>query len=983
MPAHRRPGPSCFRRAVFIATAVGLATAGPAQTVVPPTPEEEARKKTAALPPKPVRDDSVTTLSPFEVNTDRDVGYTASNSLAGGRLNTDLRDTAAAISVFTKEFLDDIGVMTVNQALEFGLNTASEVEQTGNLSVENNFSYRIRGITGAQRSRNLFRTGLNLDTYNTERLDFSRGPNAILFGEGSPAGLINTSTKVARFGQNFVRLQARAGSFAERRVSLDVNRHLGSKLALRVNGLWQEANGYREFEFNNKKAATIAGTWRPWRKTTVKVDYEKAKYDENRARPWTPVDRYSSWVAAGRPASGTPTTWGDALPAGTSNGISSGTVLYFPEGVLAGRTLWTAGNQQLRVSGGPATVPGINTSVNILDFNLVPRTANVAGAGARSDSHFQVGGASVEQQIGDDLFLELATNGEYEQKLWANPIGFADLGYRVDANAYLPTFNASGTQTGIVANPYFGKPIAFGTRTERHVKYHRQQYRATASYNLHFSKILGDSNRLTWLLGRHRLAAMFSNEDYARDTRDRREVNISPNRVQADQVSTQNNIVRVSYLDFFSPSSRERGHRDPLQDPITPQPLSNNPGRAVVAGYVNNNWVWQKTELETKMFAMQNFLLSDRIVTTFGWRKDELRVYSSTLIRGADNTVTGFVRGGGPDRIVPGDTFTRGIVGHVLPWASLYYNQSDNFTSQDAAQLFGINGRAPIVGNRTGVGKDAGAKFRFFGDKLHATLGWYRTADTNQVSFINGIFTTYVEGIWDALGQSIDMEGRDTRSLMSEGYEFELTANPTRRLRFSLSAKRAETTVDRVLPTVAAYVNANRAEWARSASAPVATTRFPGTRPTVGEVVAQLDQQLGIERAQEGRAPFQDREVTGSFFGTYRFDSGRLAGLMFGGGAQYRGPALVAYRTATDNKAVYTDAYAQASAMLAYSMKLSQKVDFRVQLNVDNLFDFQDPQPVQGGQPVGATTLPLIDGVAYTVTLPIPRRFALTFSLGF
>jgi outer membrane receptor for ferric coprogen and ferric-rhodotorulic acid len=61
------------------------------------------------------------TLTPFEVNTDRDVGYTASNSLAAGRLNTDLRDTAVAISVFTKDFLEDIGVLTVNEALEYGL----------------------------------------------------------------------------------------------------------------------------------------------------------------------------------------------------------------------------------------------------------------------------------------------------------------------------------------------------------------------------------------------------------------------------------------------------------------------------------------------------------------------------------------------------------------------------------------------------------------------------------------------------------------------------------------------------------------------------------------------------------------------------------------------------------------------------------------------------------------------------------------------
>ncbi len=923
------------------------------------------------------------TLSPFEVNTDRDAGYVASASLAGGRLNSDLRDTAAAISVFTKDFLDDIGVTNVNQALEYGLNVAAEVEPTGNLSVENNFSFRIRGITGAQRSRNLFRTQLNLDSYNTERLDFSRGPNAILFGEGSPAGLINTQTKVARFGQNFARTQLRAGSFGERRATLDVNRKLTSNLSARLNLLYQDSQGYREFEFNDKQAGHLALAYRPFKKTTIKAEFEKADYSENRARPWTPVDRYSAWVTAGRPSAGTPTTWGEPLPAGTSNGISSGTVLFFSQGPLAGRTLWTAGNTQLRVSGGPAAVPGINTSSNILDESLVPRNANIAGGGARSDSNFKVGSASIEQQIGEDLFVEIAANAEYEQRLWANPIGFADLGYRVDANRYLPQFDSAGAFTGTILNPNYGRPIAFGNRSERHMRFFREQYRATASYNLDFSKILRDQSRLTTLLGRHRLALMASDESFQRDIRDRREVNVSPLRVNADQLNTANNIVRISYIDFFSTDPQDRGARDPLRDPIGSQNLANNLGRTVTPGYVNNNWAWQQTKLETRMFAMQNFFLSDRLVTTFGWRKDDLRVYSSDLVRAADNTVSGFVRRGGPDRKVPGDTFTRGVVGHVTRWASLYYNESDNFTSQDAAQLYGINGRSPIVGNRSGTGKDAGVKFRLFEDKVHATLGWYKTADENQVSFINGVFTTYVEGIWSALGQTIDMEGRDTRSIASEGYEFEVTANPTRRLRFSVNLKQAETTVDKLLPTVAAYVAANKAEWLRNPGAATDPVRFSGVRPTVGEAVAQLEQQLLLEKAPEGRAPFQDREMTGSFFGTYRFDSGAFNGLTLGGGAQYRGPALITYRVATDGKPVYTDAYTQANAMLAYGLKLSRKVDWRIQFNVDNLFDFQDPQPVQGGQPIGPTVLPLRDGVAYTISLPIPRRYSVTMSFGF
>ena len=37
-----------------------------------------------------------------------------------------------------------------------------------------------------------------------------------------------------------------------------MNRALGSTLALRLNGVWQDAEGYREFEFTKKKGVTTA-----------------------------------------------------------------------------------------------------------------------------------------------------------------------------------------------------------------------------------------------------------------------------------------------------------------------------------------------------------------------------------------------------------------------------------------------------------------------------------------------------------------------------------------------------------------------------------------------------------------------------------------------------------------------------------------------------------------------------------------------------
>src|SRR5215212_4720124 len=50
------------------------------------------------------------TLTPFQVTTDKDVGYAAGNTLSGGRVDTPLAITPGSISVMTKEFMEDFGV---------------------------------------------------------------------------------------------------------------------------------------------------------------------------------------------------------------------------------------------------------------------------------------------------------------------------------------------------------------------------------------------------------------------------------------------------------------------------------------------------------------------------------------------------------------------------------------------------------------------------------------------------------------------------------------------------------------------------------------------------------------------------------------------------------------------------------------------------------------------------------------------------------
>ena len=151
-------------------------------------------------------------MSPFTVETSAEQGgYRADSTLAGTRVRTDLKDLASSLTVVTAQFLRDTGA-TNNQTLlvyapntEIGgiygnyggvggtfVNGASEPDL-----VRPNSNNRIRGLDSADNTRDYFLTDIPWDSFNVDRVDLQRGPNSILFGIGSPAGIINTSVNMA------------------------------------------------------------------------------------------------------------------------------------------------------------------------------------------------------------------------------------------------------------------------------------------------------------------------------------------------------------------------------------------------------------------------------------------------------------------------------------------------------------------------------------------------------------------------------------------------------------------------------------------------------------------------------------------------------------------------------------------------------------------------------------------------------------------
>lgn len=253
-------------------------------------------------------------LSPFEVTSEGSIGYQARDTLAGSRLRTDLRDVANAVQVINQEFLQDTGANDAEDLLVYTTNTevgglsgnfsgvgdgADPNDRDARTEPQNNT--RVRGLDSADNTRNFFLTEVPWDGYNVERVDIQRGANAVLFGIGSPAGIINTDLIKARF-YNSGEIEARIGSYGTYRGSFDINREIiDDELAIRVAGMHEDASYRQEEAFEEDQRLFLTARWDPeflrtdWGETSFTFTGETGRIRANRPRILPPGDRITPW----------------------------------------------------------------------------------------------------------------------------------------------------------------------------------------------------------------------------------------------------------------------------------------------------------------------------------------------------------------------------------------------------------------------------------------------------------------------------------------------------------------------------------------------------------------------------------------------------------------------------------------------------------------------------------------------------------------
>lgn len=283
-----------------------------AQTTDPAAAPSAPATEPAAPTAAPDEEEEIITLSVFEVAAEEDTGYQATETLAGTRIRTNLRDVGSAISVVTPEFMTDVAATDNTSLLQYvtnaevsgtastytGLQNGPTLNEVDRLLAPNTVN-RVRGLSEAENTRDYFVSDIPWDSYIVDRVDIQRGANSLLFGLGKPAGIINAQLASAMFKDDY-KVEARYGSYGSVRGSLSLNKEIiRDVLAIRVGALMDHENYQQKPAYEDDERVYVAARFDPKLfkneslHTSIRLKYENGDIEANRPRTVTPMDAVS------------------------------------------------------------------------------------------------------------------------------------------------------------------------------------------------------------------------------------------------------------------------------------------------------------------------------------------------------------------------------------------------------------------------------------------------------------------------------------------------------------------------------------------------------------------------------------------------------------------------------------------------------------------------------------------------------------------
>ena len=963
--------------------------------------------------------DETLVLSPFEVRS-ADRGYFAANTMAGTRLNSKIEDLASSITVVTKEQMSDFAMLDVNDVFLYeagtegtGTYTEFAFDRNGapmdNTQLDPNNANRIRGVGPANTAFGNFETSgrVPIDPINIDAVEISRGPNANIFGLGNAAGTVNVQPASANLGRHRSQLSVRADSFDGHRSSVDLNRVLKpGVLAVRGSAVYQHDGFDRKPSGTDTTRLNGMVKYQPFKTTTLTGSYSRYRMTGNRPNTTMPRDAVSAWRAAGS------ATWNPLTSRVTLNGVPSATTFgiatlppYLQNINGTGRT-----NSTFFVDGNGAVLhwgpTQATTTTNPADRNQAVFLVNTFPENVRAGQPLFAGPPSVESKdIYDWSRLNFAainrlhektatTNLRLEHIFLNTPrhlLAFEAAYFREDSARYrrdlIGTANTAGHSGTLYVdvnermsdgspNPNLLRPFIGLWRSSSYDNpLQRETYRTQLAYKLDLRE---EKGVLRWA-GMHQVSLYGEYKDVVQRRTSYRDALLSDHAWLAPSVARADpsTVVTINYFSYYvgdatgsnvdyAPAPFAGGAYDYRWGNALTGNIRNERARIGAAVATDGTAAGRNTRqvLKTHGAVVQSFFLRDRLVTTFGLRKD--RNYNT---RGIQPVLQ-------PDGITldprsyyawapegwaynEGPTATAGAVVKPLRWLHLHANVSDSFQPNAAA----VDLQLRPLPDPTGEGRDYGFTLLLFDGRLVARVNQYKT---KQINSRNGESTTlagrvratdfdtplrastpfmlvpkateWVTNAARARGQTLtpaQIEAEvsritrldpkflveltdplgETEDVVAKGTEVELHYNPSDFWTLKLNVTRQESINSRISPGLSNWIAERMPVWQSlidpELGRPWFTERYGNLASAAENLATNVTAPLGIALTSEGKSRPQVRKYRANLSTSYRLagltDQRLLKRFTVGGALRWEDKGAIGYYGVQQLPAVITE----------------------------------------------------------------------------
>lgn len=962
-------------------------------------------------------------LSPFVVLSETETGYQAKETLANMRIKTDLKDVGAAIDVLTEAFLDDVGVTNMFEALQYVANMEINAYPSDNDATNQtqyfSSSYKSRGINGSTVLLDFFSTGaVPIDRYNSDNLTLLRGANAILFGIGSPSGIVGSSTKRPLLSRNSYTLRFTTDAYGSMRTEFDVSQALlRNRLAVRLMAVIQDKHLYQKPSLNRRNAATLSVTYKPFSRTAITVIGEAGIWERLHEQNSIVWDAYTPWVLAGKPLAtakaGAPGAYSTAAGSGMQN-ISTGLLLTYIEGSNLPVMDWRNMARGARWSNAmPAAPAGVFNSGQILSTDrsqldsvtltpantIVKLNGNPWGGTNTNDLKYNRQSVFIEQNLARELDVELAWN-RFESDYLFQVFGMNNF-LSVDPNVFLPNG---------APNPYVGMPYietgTTGNSTRKTGTFRvNEDKRVTLSYRLNLDK-LKPLPRVPFLknfgLGDYRMAALYADAVFDSTLFASRPVNVLPLPGGPTTIPLNQQVYRLNRRYYLKPgeSSYNFDGTWTFDQPTLPGSPAANAGPVRIEER-NSDEAPRNTRQSTvsHVAALQGSWLPAAdghhyLTAMYGIRRDTRESNVQSFTRQANgeysvpiNTYDGIEEAGvwGQETSFSADTKSLNVTARPFGFLRIFYNFSDIF-SGGAGNFVDVFGRElrPSLGET----KDYGVKLEFWEGRIFLTAAKYETSIVDQTNDNTGNVRAPINDIYNTIQRSELVLDRpfSYRNDTTTGYEFGLTAAVTQNLRARATVGTQKTYVSANMNEIVDYFAVMKPIWEAGLGGQGRNTLLLNPSAgytTVGNAIDRAEQRLRDERAIIGTRPRGQRGINSSLNVNYSFPEGRLKGLRIGGGYRWASANVIGYaRDAAGNSNINRPyrgpEQVNTDLSLGYSCKiLRNRYTWDIQLNVYNVMDDDDPKPR------GAVDDGRGNPIYIRYYLPDPRGFQVTNTVRF